>query len=63
MTEEKQKRERQNMVGLLLWKKKSFKVGFERVQSGFLSERKGNVIPCTGDEDGKGTRTNGGEKV
>ena len=38
-----------------------FKVGFERVQRGFLSERKGKVNPCRGAEDGIGTRTNSGK--
>ena len=59
--EEKQQHERGNVAGLLFWKEKSFKVGFERVQRGFLSERKGNVIPSRGAEDGKGTRTNNGK--
>ena len=47
------------MAGLLFWKKKYIKLGFERVQIGFLSERK--VISCRGAEDGKGTRTNVGK--
>ena len=44
MTEEKQKCERQNMVGPLLWKKKSFKVGFERVQAGFCQRGRGMLF-------------------
>ena len=31
-----------------------------RVQSGFLSERKGKAIPCTGAEDRKGAGINSG---
>lgn len=42
-------------------KKKCFKAGFERVQRGFLLERKGEVTPCRGAEDGKGTRANSGK--
>ena len=41
------------MVGLLFWKKKRFVVEFEGVQRQFLSERKGEVIPWIGAEDGK----------
>ena len=36
----------------MFWKKKRSKVGFERVQRGFLSDRKGKVIPCREAEDG-----------
>ena len=32
---------RENIAGLLFWKNKGFNVGFEGVQRGFLSERKG----------------------
>ena len=49
------------MAGLLFWKKKCFKVGFERIQRRFLSERTGKVIQCRGTEEGKGTRTNSGK--
>ena len=48
----------ENMAGLLFRKKKCFKVGFEWVLRGFLSERKGMVIPCRGAENGHGIRTN-----
>ena len=41
----------ENTAGLLFWKKKCFKIGLERVQRGFLSERKGKVIPCRGFKD------------
>ena len=41
------------MVGLRFWKKKRFVVEFEGVQRQFLSERKGEVIPWIGAEDGK----------
>ena len=47
-----------NMAGLLFWIKECFEVGFEGVQRGFLSDRKGKVIPYRGAEDGKGTGTN-----
>ena len=40
-------------AGLLFWKKKCLEVRFERVQRGFLSERKGKVIPCRGAEGGE----------
>ena len=33
----------------------------EGVQRGFLSERKGKVIPCRGAKDRKGSRTNSGK--
>ena len=46
------------MTGLLFWKKTFFEVGSEGGQRGFLSERKGKVIPCRGTEDRKGTGTN-----
>ena len=59
--EEKNQRERGDVVGLLFWKKKCFKVGFERVQRGFLPKRTGRVIPCRGVEDRKGVSTNGGK--
>ena len=36
------------MAGLLFWKKKCLEVRFDGVQRGFLSERKGKVIPSTG---------------
>ena len=61
MSKKKQQCERESVVGLLFLKKKCFKVGFEGVQRGFLSERKGMVIPCGGAKDGKGTRTNRGK--
>ena len=51
--EEKQQHERGNVAGLLFWKEKSFKVGFERVQRGFLLRRKGKVILCRAFENGK----------
>ena len=37
--------------------KKHFEVGSEGVQSEILLERKGKVIPCKRDEDGKGPET------
>ena len=52
------------MPGLYLWKKKKkkgFEVGLERVEIGFLSERKGKVISFRGAEDGKDTGTNCGK--
>ena len=45
----------------MFWKKKCFEIGFEGVQRGFLSERKGMVIPRRRAEDRKGTRTNSGK--
>ena len=36
------------MAGLLFWKKKRFLVGFERVQRGFLSERRGRSFHVDG---------------
>ena len=37
------------MAGLLFWKKKCLVVRFDGVQRGFLSERKGKVIPSNRD--------------
>ena len=37
----------ENLAGLLFWKKKCPEVRFVEVQRGFLSERKGQVIPFT----------------
>ena len=34
-----------------LEKKKCFEGGFERVQRGFLLDRNGEVVPCTGNRD------------
>ena len=59
-TKQQQHCEKGNMAGLLFQKKKCFKVGFERVQNGFLSERKGKAISCRRAENGKGTRTYNG---
>ena len=42
------------MAGLQFWKKKCFWIRFERVQRGFLSEKKGKVIPCRWTENRKG---------
>ena len=36
-------------------------MGFEEVQRGFLSDRKGKVNPCRGTEGRKGTGTNSGK--
>ena len=47
--------------GLLFWKKKCFQVGFEGVQRGFLSDRKGKDIPCRGAVDRKGSGTESGK--
>ena len=58
MPKKKQQCERESVVGLLFFKKKCFKVGFEGVQRGFLSERKWKVIPPRRAEDRKGTRSN-----
>ena len=49
------------MAGLLLWKKKCLGVRSEGVQRGFLSERKGKVIPCRGAEDRKSAGTSSGK--
>ena len=38
----------ENMAGLLFGEKKCLEVWLEGVQRGFLSERRGNVIPCRG---------------
>ena len=46
------------MAGVLFWRKKSLAVRFEGVQGGFLSERKGQVIPCRASIDRKGAGTN-----
>lgn len=51
----------ENMVDLLVWKKKCFELNLKRVKRGFLLERKGRVIPCSGAEDGKGMGTNSGK--
>ena len=61
--EEKNQRERGDVVGLLFWKKKCFKVGFERVQRGFPPKRTGRVFPCRGVEDRKGVSTNSGKSA
>ena len=42
----------------MFWKKEWFKVGFQRVERGFLSEKKGKAIPLKA-KDGKGTRIKG----
>ena len=39
------------MSGGFFWEKKRFEVRSKGVQRGFLSERKGKVIPCSGGED------------
>ena len=44
-----------------LVKKNCFKVGFEGVQRGFLSDSKGKVIPCRETEDRKDTGTDSGK--
>ena len=44
-------------------KKKCAPVRFEGVQRGFLSERKGKVIPGRGAEDEKGAGTNSAKCV
>ena len=49
------------MTGLLFEERKRFTVGFQSVQRGFLSERKGKIVPFRGAEYGKGTRTNSGK--
>ena len=41
------------MGGSIVLGKKKFSVGFEGVQRGFLSERKGKDTPCRGAEDAK----------
>ena len=51
----------QNMAGLQFWKKKCFYIIFEWVQRGFLSERKGKVIPCRWTKNRNGAGTNSGE--
>ena len=49
------------MTAVLFWKKKErLEVRFEGIQRGFLSGRKGKVIPCEGAEDRKGLGTNSG---
>ena len=47
--------------GSILLKKICFKVPLERVPRGFLLEKKGQVIPCRGAGDRRGTRTNRGK--
>ena len=42
------------------WKKKYIEIRSEWVQKGFLSERKGKVIPCRWTENRKGAGTNSG---
>ena len=49
------------MAGLLFRKQKCFEIRFEGVSRGFLSERKGKVIPCRWTEDRKGAGTSNGE--
>ena len=49
------------MADLLFWKKKCLEARFKRVQRGFLSERKGKVIPCRGATDRKGVETTSGK--
>ena len=44
-----------------LGKGEGFQVSFEGVQRGFLSERKGKVIPCRWTGNAKGAGTNSGE--
>ena len=39
---------RETMAGLLFWKRKCFEIKFEGAKRGFLSERKGTVIPLWG---------------
>ena len=51
------------MAGLLFLKKKCLEVWFEGVQRGLLLERKGEVIPCRGAKNRKGTGTNCGKSV
>ena len=46
------------MAGLPSWINSCLEFRFEGVQRGFLSERKGKVIPCRGAEDRKGAGTN-----
>ena len=45
----------------LFWKNKCFQVGFEGVQRGFLSERKGKDIPCREAEEDKSSGTESGK--
>ena len=58
MTEGDSSMRRETMAGLLFWKRKCFEIKFEGAKRGFLSERKGEVIPCRGANDGKCTGTN-----
>ena len=45
----------------IFWVKERLEVSFEGVQRGFLSDRKGKVIPCRGTENRKGAGTNSGK--
>ena len=47
--------------GLLFWKKKCLEGISEGVQGGLFPERNGNVIPCTGAQNGKGMGTSRGK--
>ena len=49
--EKKHQCETGNVVGLLFWKKKCIKAGFQRVQRRFLLERMGKVIACSAREE------------
>ena len=55
--------ERKTWHVYIFWEKKCFEVKqfFERVQRGFLSERKDKAIPYRGTEDRKGVGTNSGD--
>ena len=53
----RQRRGTENMSGLQFGEKKCFEVTFERVQRGFLSERKQKVIPCRWTENRKCSET------
>ena len=46
------------MAGLLFREEKCLEVRPETIQRGFLSERKGKVVPCREAEDRKGAGTN-----
>ena len=49
------------MARLQFWEKKCFYITLERVQRGFLSERKGKVMPCRWTKNEKGAGTSSGE--
>ena len=51
----------EDMAGLPSWINSCLEFRFEGVQRGFLSERKGKVIPCRGAEDRKGAGTSSGK--